>query len=78
MASLTQSRVPPVATLLAAIALPWIGTVNALKTAADYFVHELPGAPPSPYIKMHAGHIEVTPEHNGNLFFLALPEPTHC
>ncbi|KAH7407863.1 pheromone-processing carboxypeptidase kex1 [Cadophora sp. MPI-SDFR-AT-0126] len=38
------------------------------KTAADYFVHSLPGAP-EPLLKMHAGHIEITPEHNGNVFF---------
>ncbi|KIV99262.1 uncharacterized protein PV09_09032 [Verruconis gallopava] len=40
------------------------------KSAADYFVHSLPGAPDDePLIKMHAGHVEVTPEHHGNLFF---------
>ena len=40
------------------------------KSAADYFVHSLPGAPSDrPLVKMHAGHIEVTPEHHGNLFF---------
>ncbi|CAN8105837.1 unnamed protein product [Discula destructiva] len=39
------------------------------KSASDYFVHSLPGAPETPFIKMHAGHIEVTPEHNGNIFF---------
>lgn len=55
MAFLTQLRVPSVATLLAAIALLWLDTVGAQKTAADYFVHELPGAPASPFIKMHAG-----------------------
>lgn len=44
--------------------------VVSAKTAADYFVHSLPGAPEGqPLLKMHAGHIEVTPEHNGNLFF---------
>lgn len=37
--------------------------------AGDYFVRSLPGAPEDPHLKMHAGHIEVTPEHNGNLFF---------
>lgn len=55
MPFLAQLRVPSVASLLAAIALPWLDTVSAQKTAADYFVHELPGAPPSPFIKMHAG-----------------------
>ncbi|KAL1957886.1 hypothetical protein VTO42DRAFT_5451 [Malbranchea cinnamomea] len=39
------------------------------KCAADYFVRSLPGQPAEPPIKMHAGHIEVDPEHNGNLFF---------
>ncbi|RDW61097.1 carboxypeptidase-2 [Coleophoma cylindrospora] len=39
------------------------------KTAADYFVHSLPGAPDGPLLKMHAGHIEINPEHNGNVFF---------
>jgi carboxypeptidase D len=29
----------------------------AEKTAADYFVHELPGAP-EPLLKMHAGCVE--------------------
>ncbi|KAI9680561.1 MAG: Cell death protease [Caeruleum heppii] len=38
-------------------------------TAADYFVHSLPGQPEGPLLKMHAGHIEVDPEHNANLFF---------
>ncbi|KAF2491000.1 pheromone-processing carboxypeptidase KEX1 [Lophium mytilinum] len=40
----------------------------AEKTAADYYVHELPGAP-EPLLKMHAGHIEVDPAHHGNIFF---------
>ncbi|KAI9716034.1 MAG: Cell death protease [Chrysothrix sp. TS-e1954] len=40
------------------------------KTAADYFVSSLPGAPEGdPLLKMHAGHIEVSPETHGNLFF---------
>ncbi|KAK5217434.1 Cell death protease [Exophiala xenobiotica] len=39
------------------------------KTAADYYVHSLPGQPDGPLLKMHAGHIEITPEHNGHLFF---------
>ncbi|EQL01929.1 Peptidase S10, serine carboxypeptidase [Ophiocordyceps sinensis CO18] len=42
----------------------------AHKPAADYFVRDLPGVPKdSPPVKMHAGHIEVMPEHNGNIFF---------
>ncbi|KAI0134595.1 serine carboxypeptidase [Xylariales sp. AK1849] len=47
----------------------WTGTVSAQNVAADYFVHSLPGQPAGPLVKMHAGHVEVTPEHNGNLFF---------
>lgn len=49
--------------------MSWIPNAYAVdKTAADYFVHSLPGAP-EPLLKMHAGHIEVSPEHHGNLFF---------
>ncbi|EOO00356.1 putative carboxypeptidase kex1 protein [Phaeoacremonium minimum UCRPA7] len=65
MAFLKSLRLPA---LIAAAALTWTATVDA-NSAADYFVHELPGAPEGPLIKMHAGHIEITPEHNGNLFF---------
>ncbi|KAG9778888.1 Pheromone-processing carboxypeptidase KEX1 [Exophiala dermatitidis] len=51
-------------------ALAWeIMAVAAEKTAADYFVKLLPGQPDGPLLKMHAGHIEITPEHNGHLFF---------
>ncbi|KAL4801225.1 pheromone-processing carboxypeptidase kex1 [Aspergillus unguis] len=39
------------------------------QSAADYYVHSLPGAPEGALLKMHAGHIEVDPEHNGHLFF---------
>ncbi|KAJ9193558.1 hypothetical protein DTO166G4_585 [Paecilomyces variotii] len=39
------------------------------KSASDYYVPSLPGAPDGPLLKMHAGHIEVDQEHNGNLFF---------
>lgn len=42
---------------------------RAEKTAADYYVRSLPGAPSGPLLKMHAGHIEVEPEHHSNLFF---------
>ncbi|KAJ4292380.1 Cell death protease [Kalmusia sp. IMI 367209] len=52
--------------LLASLA--WLPGTGADKSQADYFVHSLPGAP-EPLLKMHAGHIEVDPEHNGNLFF---------
>ncbi|KAK7522257.1 Alpha/Beta hydrolase protein [Phyllosticta citriasiana] len=49
----------------------WLPAVAAAsdKTAADYFIHSLPGAPPGPLLKMHAGHVEVDAEHHGNLFF---------
>ncbi|KAF1835123.1 hypothetical protein BDW02DRAFT_496705 [Decorospora gaudefroyi] len=40
----------------------------AEKTQADYFIHDLPGAP-KPLLKMHSGHIEVDAAHNSNLFF---------
>ncbi|KAK7741893.1 Cell death protease [Diatrype stigma] len=43
--------------------------VASAEGAGDYFVHSLPGIPEGDLIKMHAGHIEITPEHNGNLFF---------
>ncbi|KAI1260881.1 Alpha/Beta hydrolase protein [Xylariaceae sp. FL1019] len=43
--------------------------VNADKSAGDYYVHSLPGAPTGDNIKMHAGHIEVNTNHDGNLFF---------
>ncbi|KAL8733356.1 MAG: hypothetical protein Q9166_002180 [cf. Caloplaca sp. 2 TL-2023] len=58
--------------------LPWlavwlllwpVATVVAQKSAADYFVSSLPGQPDGPLLTMHAGHIEITPEHHGNLFF---------
>lgn len=44
-------------------------TLTAALSAADYYVHDLPGEPKDPLLKMHAGHIEVDPESNGNLFF---------
>ncbi|OTB09288.1 hypothetical protein M426DRAFT_316570 [Hypoxylon sp. CI-4A] len=47
----------------------WTSVATAEMTASDYYVHSLPGAPEGDSIKMHAGHIEITPEHNGNLFF---------
>ncbi|KAH8699620.1 pheromone-processing carboxypeptidase KEX1 [Ilyonectria robusta] len=48
----------------------WQATGSAGDSAADYYVRNLPGLPTdSTPIKMHAGHIEITPEHNGNLFF---------
>ncbi|WPG98537.1 pheromone-processing carboxypeptidase kex1 [Acrodontium crateriforme] len=46
----------------------WLPSVQAAKSAADYYVQSLPGAP-SPLLRMYAGHIEITPEHHGNMFF---------
>lgn len=42
---------------VALAALSWMIAPSSAqeKTAADYFVHSLPGAPASPFIKMHAG-----------------------
>lgn len=42
-----------------AFAAAWLPAVAAAsdKTAADYFVHSLPGAPPGPLLKMHAGYV---------------------
>lgn len=52
MAILTGSRLA----VAALAALSWvIPAVSADKSAADYFVHALPGAPATPFIKMHAG-----------------------
>ncbi|UPL00807.1 hypothetical protein LCI18_011741 [Fusarium solani-melongenae] len=50
---------------------PILGAADATpNSAADYYVRDLPGLPADgPNIKMHAGHIEVTPESHGNLFF---------
>ncbi|KAK6347705.1 Cell death protease [Orbilia javanica] len=45
------------------------GSVSAQKAAKDYFVKNLPGEPEDTMIRMHAGHIEVDPATNGNLFF---------
>jgi carboxypeptidase D len=57
----------PIAALLGSRALPW---AEAQKSAADYYVHSLPGAPADEQLRtMYAGHIEVTPQHHGNLFF---------
>lgn len=44
---------PLMPALLLALA-SWTAPVAA-QSAADYFVHELPGAPKEPFIKMHAG-----------------------
>ncbi|KAI0881827.1 alpha/beta-hydrolase [Annulohypoxylon maeteangense] len=56
--------------VIAALGLAsWTTMANAELSASDYYVHSLPGVPKGDSIKMHAGHIEITPEHNGNLFF---------
>jgi carboxypeptidase D len=44
----------------AAMAIGLLGTPAAAqgsKTAADYFVHSLPGQPDGPLVKMHAGYV---------------------
>jgi carboxypeptidase D len=34
-----------------------IPSMAVAKTAADYFVHSLPGQPEGPLLKMHAGYV---------------------
>ncbi|KAF2967631.1 hypothetical protein GQX73_g5936 [Xylaria multiplex] len=46
-----------------------VAFAQAEPSAGDYYVHDLPGVPEGDMVKMHAGHIEITPEHNGNMFF---------
>ncbi|KAG5966199.1 Cell death protease [Claviceps arundinis] len=56
--------------LLALLSLWPASAAAADKSAADYYVRDLPGLPrDAAPIKMHAGHIEVNKEFNGNLFF---------
>ena len=43
-----------VAMLLSALSLLLCPLVSA-NSAADYYVHSLPGAPEGPFLKMHAG-----------------------
>ncbi|KAI9888573.1 MAG: Cell death protease [Vezdaea aestivalis] len=57
-----------VAIFLLGLLLLCCGTRAADQTAADYFIHSLPGAP-EPLLKMHAGHIMVNEASNANLFF---------
>ncbi|RCI08372.1 hypothetical protein L249_8837 [Ophiocordyceps polyrhachis-furcata BCC 54312] len=58
------------ARLCAAAALLLAALVVAEPAAADYYVSDLPGVPKdSPPIKMHSGHVQITPEHDGNIFF---------
>ncbi|KAL8666216.1 MAG: hypothetical protein Q9202_001723 [Teloschistes flavicans] len=54
---------------LAVWLLFWALVTADAKSAADYYVSSLPGQPDGPLLTMHAGHIEITPEHHGNLFF---------
>lgn len=46
-------RISSIWTLLLLLVAP---AVQADKTAADYFVKSLPGAPDGPLLKMHAGY----------------------
>lgn len=46
-------RLPAV---IAALAVSSALAADPAKTAADYFVRSLPGAPEGPLIKMHAGY----------------------
>nr|POE85469.1 pheromone-processing carboxypeptidase kex1 [Quercus suber] len=67
----TGSRWPSLLTITLAGCSLWTSCLSATteKSAADYYVHSLPGAPSSPQLNMYAGHVEITPEHHGNLFF---------
>lgn len=60
---------PSIIASMAYLAVLWRPSLAALpKTAADYYVQFLPGAP-EPLLRMYAGHIEITPKHHGNMFF---------
>lgn len=67
-ASRLRLRWPSLLSLAALFSAVWLPVASAQDSAADYYVHSLPGAP-DPLLKMYAGHIEVSPEHHGNLFF---------
>lgn len=58
---------PILSAVLCILGLSWLPQAAA-QSAADFYVSSLPGAP-EPLLKMHAGHIEITPEHHGNIFF---------
>ncbi|SMY29274.1 unnamed protein product [Zymoseptoria tritici ST99CH_1A5] len=62
---------PSLLTVFSLFTTTWLSLADAAatKSAADYYVHDLPGAPPEPRLDMFAGHIEVVPEHHGHLFF---------
>ncbi|KAK5100888.1 Cell death protease [Exophiala xenobiotica] len=65
-----KSRVPGLSLIWLLALFIWaLPAAWAEKTAADYYVKSMPGAPKGPLLKMHAGHVEVNHEHNGNLFF---------
>ena len=44
--------------VITAFALLWAAPAIAA-SAGDYFVHSLPGAPPGPLLKMHAGYATI-------------------
>lgn len=76
MALLGSMRIGSVA--LAALSC-MIAPSNAQeKSAADYFVHQLPGAPATPFIKMHAGYVQrpkalrAQIQHDANLCYNSL------
>lgn len=55
-------------TFLTLSILPSPAHAQTPKSASDYFIPTLPGAP-TPLLKQYAGHIPITPAHHGNLFF---------
>ncbi|PQE27534.1 serine carboxypeptidase protein [Rutstroemia sp. NJR-2017a BBW] len=69
MRPFTSGARPALLTVWGLLSASLMPSVTNAATAGDYFVHSLPGAPDGPLLKMHAGHIEVTPEHHGNIFF---------
>lgn len=71
LSTVRRSQWPSLVALTAALVTTWLPAVAAAssKNAADYYIHNLPGAPPEPRLDMYSGHIEVDTEHHGNLFF---------
>ncbi|KAK9476413.1 Alpha/Beta hydrolase protein [Lipomyces japonicus] len=56
--------------VLVAAVLAFSNILPAAASQSDYFVKSLPGTPKNVALpKMHAGHIEIKPEHHGNIFF---------
>ena len=43
------------ASLLLLLSIPSVVAAKSAKSAADYYVRSLPGAPEGPLLKMHAG-----------------------